>query len=282
MMNDVNPIKYRPELYWERLFQQGFDLRSVGYPPLSKAFNVCLYRAMVSSVNRGLKRLGICYATLSESSILDVGSGTGLWIHFWLAKGAQHIVGIDLSFKSVSTLSQKYPQLKFEQRDVADPIEDWALNCFDLISAMSVLHHIVPQTRWEQAVRNLCCLLKPGGYLIIMDPILRYQWWGKPFSESSPGHPHTIAEHQSVLREAGIFILAIIPTVAILANPVDTRRKAEFRVLEQWWNLFCHIASRECLMKSSWWLVYAMDRLISKLGYMPSSKIILCRKHFYT
>jgi SAM-dependent methyltransferase len=281
-MNDANPIKYRPEIYWEELLQQCFDLRSVGYPFLSKAFNACLYRAMVNSVDRGLRRLGLCKKTLGESSILDVGSGTGFWIDFWLSKGAQQIFGIDLTSKSVSSLSQKYPQLKFEQRDIAAPIDSWTMDAFDVISAMSVLHHIPSQERWEQALVNLCCVLKPGGYMLIMDPILRYQWWGKPYSRSSTGRPRTIAEHQSVLKGRGLSILVVIPTVAILANPIDTKRKVEFRMLEQWWNLFCRVAARERAMRNSCWLVYVLDRLLCKLSYMPSSKIMLCRKSLFS
>jgi 2-polyprenyl-3-methyl-5-hydroxy-6-metoxy-1,4-benzoquinol methylase len=275
-------LEYRPREYWDGLLQQRFDLRSVGYPSLSEAFNACLYRAMVNSVDRGLRRVGVFKKTLSESLILDVGSGTGFWIDFWLAKGAQQIFGIDLTCKSISSLSQKYPQLKFEQRDIADPIDSWTLNTFDVISAMSVLHHILSQERWEQALVNLCCVLKPGGYMLIMDPILRYRWWGKPFSKSSPGRPRTVAEHQSVLKGRGISILVVIPTVAILANPVDTRRRVEFRALEQWWNLFCRVASRERPMRNIWRPVYALDRLLCRLSYMPSSKIILCRKGLYT
>jgi len=269
---------YSPDEYWQTLLRRQFDLRGAGYPYLSGAFNVCLYRAMADSIDRGLRRLCFSQDALRQSSVLDVGSGTGFWIEFWLAKGAQQITGIDLTAESVFHLAQKYPQLEFQQRDVADPIDSGTLKDFDVISAMSVLHHIPSQQRWEQALVNLGRMLKPGGYLLIMDPILRYRWWGKPFDRSSKGYPRTIAEHVSMLEQTGVTLQLMLPTVAILANPVDTKWKLEFRLLEQWWSLFYRVAFRERLMRSSCWLVYALDRLLCRLNYMPSSKVMFCRK----
>jgi len=280
VMKDSDLGEYRPTTYWEDLLRQRFDLQSVGYPYLSAAFNMYLYRAMAGSVNRGLGRLGLCRASLSKSSILDVGSGTGFWIDFWLTKGGRKIFGIDLTAQSVSILSKKYPTLKFEQRDIADPMGRSASDGFDLISAMSILHHIPSQQGWKQVLLNLGCVLKPGGSLLIMDPILRYQWWGKPFSRTSPGRPRTIVEYHSVLKESGVRVLAVIPTVTILANPVDTRWKVEFQMLGQWWNLFCRLASKEGTMRTSGWLIYLLDRFLCQLNYMQSSKLLLCRKDF--
>lgn len=143
---------------------------------------------------------------------------------------------------------------------------------------MSILHHIPSQQRWEQALVNLGRMLKPGGYMLIMDPILRYRWWGRPFDRSSKGRPRTIAEHLSVLEQTGVTLRLMIPTVVILANPVDTKWKLEFRLLEQWWSLFYRVAFRGWLMRSCCWFVYALDRLLCGLNYMPSSKVLFCRK----
>jgi hypothetical protein len=64
----------------------------------------------------------------------------------------------------------------------------------------------------------------------------------------------------------------------VLANPLDTKWKWEFRILELWWGLFCGVAASERLMRLTGWLFYGFDRLLCRLRYMPSSKILLCRK----
>jgi SAM-dependent methyltransferase len=233
---------------------------------------------MSNSIERGLKRLSVSPDMFSTQSVLDVGSGTGFWVEFWLAKGVRQIVGIDLTAKSISSLAQKHPQLKFQQMDIADRIDTSMLCAFDIVSAMSVLNHIPSQPRWEQALANLGYVLKPGGYLLLMDPILKYRWWGKPFDHHSSGFPRTISAHVSVLAKTGVKMQFVLPTVAILANPVDTKSKLEFLLLERWWSLFSRVANQEQATKRICWFMYVLDRLLCRLNYMPSSKIIFCRK----
>ena len=277
-MSDPKLSTYVPEKYWEGLLQKHFDLKGVGYPNLSIAFNQCLYRAMQNSMDRGLKRLRHSRQTLSRSSVLDAGCGTGFWIDFWKAKGVKEIVGMDLTHASISHLSKRYPKLNFERRDISKPIDTRWVHAFDIISAMSILHHIPSQDEWRQALLNLGRMLKPGGYLVIMDPILKYRWWGKPFASDSTGRPRTLSEHLTILGETGVTLHSLIPTVVILANPVDTKGKLEFRFLERWWSFLYQVASRERWMRNTSWLFYSLDRLFFRLNYMPTSKIMFCQK----
>ncbi len=269
---------YQPEQYWETVVGRRFDLREVGYPNLSLVYNHCLYKAMSSSVDRALRLAGVTQSHFSTSSVLDVGSGVGYWIEYWLAKGVEHLKGVDLTSASVSHLAQRYPKLDFEQRDIADPADADAHNAFDLISAMSILNHIPSQERWEQALVNLGNLLKPGGLIFIMDPILKYRWWGEPFDSTNNGRPRTIAEHTAILGKTGVTVELVTPTITLLANPVDTKSKLEFRLLERWWHLFSRVAADEYLMSNVCGPVYGADRLLARLNYMPSSKIIVGRK----
>jgi hypothetical protein len=77
---------YRPEEYWESRMGQGFDLRGVGYPELSLAFNECMFQAIAASTDRGLRRLGVDAAWLRDARVLDVGSGVGFWVDYWSRK----------------------------------------------------------------------------------------------------------------------------------------------------------------------------------------------------
>jgi len=269
---------YDPSDYWGGLLQEKFDLRGVGYPWLSTAFNAYLYRGMADSVARELTLLGLSRENLAQLSILDVGSGTGFWIDFWKSRGARKIMGVDLTPKSVAHLVLEYPQFTFERWDICDPVDVKYRESFDLISVMSVLNHIPSAEKWAQALANLGRMVKPNGYIFIMDPILRHRWWGEPFDVESISRLRTVDEHSAALARDQVRVLRVVPTVAVLANPLDTKSKWEFRILELWWGIFCGVAARERLMRLTGWLFYGLDRLLCRLRYMPSSKILLCRK----
>lgn len=270
--------EYKPEGYWGGLVGRNFDLREVGYPELSLAFNKCLYDGMADSVDRGLARWQIPQEFVRDASVLDVGAGVGFWIEYWKSLGARRITGVDLTAASVARLSEKYPEFHFEQKDAAAPIPDEWVGRFDIISAMSILHHIPVQERWEQALLNLGKMLKPGGYLLIMDPILKHTWWGKPFDAASTGRPRTVDDHAAVLARTGVALDFVLPTVALLANPVDTRGKLEYRMLELWWSLLHRVATQERLMSGIDRVLYKADRALCRRDYMPSSKLLFCRK----
>lgn len=269
---------YRPEEYWEKLVGRRFDLREVGYPELSLAFNECMYAAMAHSTERGLRRAGVTADWLRSASVLDVGSGVGFWIDFWAAHGVRGITGVDLTRASTERLSQRYPQYRFEQRDVAEPVPDEMRGAFDVISVMSVLNHIPVQERWEAALRNLAAMLRPGGVLIVMDPMLRHPWRGMEPTAASNGRVRTILRHEEVLAAEGVRVEFVLPTVSLLMNPVDTRTGIEAWLLWRWWAVFTRIASRERPMRLVRPLIYALDRAVCRAGYKPTSKVLFARK----
>jgi hypothetical protein len=43
---------------------------------------------------------------------------------------------------------------------------------------MSVLLHIVDDSRWRRALRNVATVLAPGGHLVVIDPVVVHGWWG--------------------------------------------------------------------------------------------------------
>lgn len=273
-----NTDEYIPADYWESLVGRHFDLREVGYPNLSLAFNRCMYRGMAASVTGSLERLGMSPESLRSASILDVGSGTGFWIDFWLLQGARQIEGIDLTRTSVDHLTREYPQLSFRQVDVSSELEAEYEQSYDIVSAMSVLHRIPTQIGWLRAVKNLCRVLRPGGHLLLMDPVIVHAWWGPPFDSSHHGRPRTLGEHSRALASEGVTILDVVPSISLLANPVDTRTRMEFRLLNLYWSHFGRVARREGVMDALSAPLYALDRLLVRMRYAPTSKLLLCHK----
>ncbi len=270
---------YVPAEYWEQLLAESFDLRKVGYPELSLAYNRCLYRAMAASVSRAIRRGSWKGTDWANVDVLDIGSGTGFWIEFWSLLGVQRLAGIDLTAAAVQNLTARYPKVTFTQRNAADPLPPGAAASVDVISVMSVLHHIPGDDAWRAALANLATMLRPGGKLVVMDPILVRTWWGPPFDATHHGRPRSLAEHEAVLRACDVQIERVLPTVSLLANPVDTGTHFEYRLLCRLWNWFGRAIAKDESTMTRWaGPAYALDRALTRLGYAPSSKLLMCRK----
>jgi SAM-dependent methyltransferase len=225
-----------------------------------------------------MRAVGVDAERLKHASVLDVGPGVGFWIDFWASRGVRDITGVDLTRASTERLSARYPHFRFEQRDIAEPVPPEMVGAFDLISVMHVFNHIPVQHRWEQALANVGRMLRPGGVLVVMDPMLRYRGRAPELSGNANGRVRTIDQHARVLAGAGVKVELVLPTVSLLMNPVDTRSAAEYWLLTRWWGVFARIAARERAMRVARPLVYALDRAVCRLGYKPTSKVIFARK----
>lgn len=106
----------------------------------------------------------------SPLRVLDVGSGAGHWIDFYLEVfGAGEVVGLEISEPAVRALEERYadePRVTIVEADVSDP--GFALERdFDLVNAIGVMFHIVEDEPWERAVAGLARHLAPGGALVV-------------------------------------------------------------------------------------------------------------------
>jgi SAM-dependent methyltransferase len=100
--------------------------------------------------------------------LLDIGSGTGHWIDFFRETFfVSEVVAVEFARDMAGWLRQKYDgqPVTIVEADIAEP-HDFG-GAFDWISAIGVMFHIVDDTRWRAAVRNLADLLKPGGLLFV-------------------------------------------------------------------------------------------------------------------
>lgn len=108
----------------------------------------------------------------TNPTILDVGSGTGHWIDFYLkALDPSMIVGNEISEPAAIVLKAKYESIeKKNVRVVGKDISEKGLKLqhqFDLINAIGVMFHIVEDNQWEQALLNLKNHLTDDGIIII-------------------------------------------------------------------------------------------------------------------
>jgi len=156
---------YDPQAYWEQRLSPKLDISTVGHARLGYAYNYWLYQARFHALDRALRKL---HVETHDASVIDVGVGSGAWIPFWQKRGVREISGLDITAASVSTLSQRYPNLRFYQGNICADV-----SCIgepaDIVTAFDILFHVTEDVAFAQAGRNLAKMVKPGGLLFISD-----------------------------------------------------------------------------------------------------------------
>jgi SAM-dependent methyltransferase len=230
---------YTPSRYWEEIHEGADDESAVGYPSLARSINRARYDVERRNVARALEAARVA----KPDGVLDVGSGTGIWIDFWRQRGARRIVGVDLSEVAVERLRRRYPAHEFLQRDIGAAGGSLP-EAMDVVSAMSVLLHITDEARFERALHAVAGCVRDGGSLVLVEPVVVHRWWGEPFGPEANSKARPLATYVRVLNDAGLTIVHMRPATCLLGNVIDTRRRVTFRVLERYWDLLSRIVGR--------------------------------------
>ena len=127
--------------------------------------NDLLFRPLLKEINSPIE------------SILDLGCGTGQMVErlaHWFDPA--DITAVDHSFGMIDVAKVKVSQLRltnvhFVVDDLAEFVNTTSRQ-FDLISCVGVLHHL-KRTTCETLVQRCSDLLKPGGWLLIAEPVTR-------------------------------------------------------------------------------------------------------------
>jgi len=144
---------------------------ATGHRQFSLAYNKAMY---VIATERLQQALAVAEIDLTGKRVLDIGAGFGYFVQKYLDWGAKRVAGVDLTAVSVQALQQQFPGHEFFQADISDP----ALSItgpYDLVSAISMIFHIVEEARFQQALTNMARLVQPGGHLLIVDAF-RSSW----------------------------------------------------------------------------------------------------------
>jgi len=154
------------ESYYKSVSAQGFSDRITLAPdthPLHSRFH---YNATENSIIKYFSRHPIREAP----AVLDIGSGTGHWIDFWLTTfNASTVYGVDVSRTCADALRTKYAHLE----NVAIAEGDISQSGFsrdrkfDVISAIGVVFHIVEDDLWLKALVNMRNMLNDDGVIVV-------------------------------------------------------------------------------------------------------------------
>ena len=268
--------RYDPNAYWQELLEGEFSEAGVGYPELARSVNRAMYRTAFHAVTSALKAARIASP---PRRVLDIGSGTGLWIDYWQRRGASEITGVDLTAASVERLRRRWPAHDFLQADVGEVGAKFPQDR-DVVSAMSVLLHIVDDDRFRQAFSNLAAALRPGGALVLVEPAVVHRWWGPPFGEEASSKARPLADYRTALEGAGLELQVVRPATVLLANVIDTRWAATFHILNIYWSrLVRTVGTNERLGAAAGAVLGGADLLaIHAMRTGPSAKVLVARR----
>jgi len=100
-----------------------------------------------------------------KPAMLDVGCGVGSF-HPLLRGMVDRLSGIDVSSASIAQARSANNDVNYRDFDgVNFPFED---ACFDLVTAICVIHHVSP-ARWAGFVREMCRVVRPGGLVCVIE-----------------------------------------------------------------------------------------------------------------
>lgn len=206
-MRHAGMSTYDPNDYWEHQHRRDM-LSGVGQSGYSERVNRALYRAWRATALSFLKRHGV-----RPASVLEAGAGRGDWFGTWRAIGGTRIVAADISASAATRLSTLADEA--HQLDLASPGSTRALGQYDLVAAMFVLLHITDDVAFAVAMRNLAMAVRPGGWLLLADPILV----SNPLRQQQTSH--SVSRPIHMYDPPGLRRVALEPATVLCSNPVD-------------------------------------------------------------
>lgn len=258
--------------YWETRLKNNYGPRGVGYYRLGKYYNQWLYKIRRHVFNRKLKQLNIDAANMN---ILDIGSGTGFYIDRWQELGAKNLSGSDLTSVAVNELSSKYSNIPIFQLDIGDQISIFNGQTFDVVSGFDVLFHIIDDSKYEQAIKNISSLLKPGG-LFIFSEYFVHQDTIRDNDRVKHQTSRSLVQIEKLLRDNGLEILDRSPMLYLMNTPIDTKSRI---IKLSWLSMSVIISLNEYIGYLIGALLYPIEQgLVDHLKESPSVEIMVCRK----
>lgn len=258
---------FEPSDYWNKRLSKSFGLHGVGYLGFGEAYNAWMYRLRRHVFTRHVNSLNLP----NNARILDIGSGTGFYLETWQSLGFHEITGCDMSSVAVERLANSYPNVDVFELDVGAPELGEDHGQYDVISCMDVLFHIVDESRFDNALRNISKLLAPDGVLLYSDNFMR--------AEPVTAEHHvsrTLARIVNTLTENDLRVVSRAPMFILMNQPIDARRK---RLAKLWWKLVQRANRTEASGYLTGATLYAADRLlVALLDESPTTEMMVCTK----
>lgn len=263
---------FRADTYWENRLRAHYDERGVGDIGLSRGYNSWLYAVRRGVFRRLLRQLQRQLQLVpADTRVLDVGSGTGVYVQEWQSWGAREVTGCDITQIAVDRLTRSFPGVRFLRVDIGgSDLDGLAQESYEVVSALDVLFHIVDDSSYDRAIRNVASLLVRGGWFIYSDNFVHRQ----------TRISHYVSREETdilgTLRRNGFRVRRRVPMFVLMNDPVRTSS----RFVRRWYALVYALACRGETMggligAALYPIELAATRLVSN---GPSTEIVVCQR----
>ena len=261
-------MEFNPKDYWEERLSGDYSFRGVGDITLGVNYNNYIYKLRTYVINRLIRKSRI---DIAGKRMIDIGPGTGFYVEQFKQHGCTDLCGIDITQKVVSELGNRYPAFRFYQADIGSADFTPPESGFDIASSFDVLYHIVEDRKFENAIKNISAMIKPGGIFLYSDYFL------------PPGKRYEITHMvcrdmnyvQDVLKSNDFTIEKKTP-MFVLMNTSFSRNffmKRFFDLVSRF------IRKGETYGKIAGACLYPFEvGLVSTLSHSRSTEILVCRK----
>ena len=179
-------MAYDNSAYWKGLHERlSGSLKAVGHPDLSETANLLKYESETKSLTESLSALLPALSTRDAIEVLDVGAGTGYWTRvvaetLGRAGLSASMTALDISEDALSGIRESLPGVKTVRQDLKTVDQDLFSGRFRLVNASYCLHHLTRASDFLNALSFCAGSVAPGGFFILMDPVLTMPY--SPFS----------------------------------------------------------------------------------------------------
>jgi SAM-dependent methyltransferase len=258
------------EAYWAERYRV-IDISRSGHIDLPVAYNHWLYRRKRECLMRDLRRAGF---EPKGASVLEIATGTGVYVEAWKRAGVGRLVGIDISQAATDAMRARFPGYAFHKRDLGEPgLAALTGAGFDLVTAVDMLYHIIEDERFPVALANLAETVKPGGLFAIHD-VFPHR------AELDYGYLklRTLDVYTRALDKAGFDIVSRTPTFFFSVQTHDhLTDRAQARMDAIWDRFTSRLVERAPGAAGA--LTYAVDRALGAcLREGPAFEMLICRR----
>lgn len=159
-----NPRKFFGSWY-SSLSESGFSDRGAISPRTSLLDSTFHYNSVENSLITWFRN----WNRPEHFRVLDIGSGAGHWIDFYLnVLEASHVTCVEIAAPATDALQKKYSgddRVTIRHSDVSH--EDFRSMEVEVVNAIGVMFHIVEDALWERALRNFAQILSDGGVMVV-------------------------------------------------------------------------------------------------------------------
>jgi SAM-dependent methyltransferase len=284
-------ISYDNRSYWTSLHEtlKG-ELKAVGHPFLSESMNRLKYESEAETVLVGLEMILDVFrqADRTDLSVLDVGAGYGYWtglVYDLLSKNGfrVHASALDVSLDALDVLKERFPQVDPIRADLTTIAPNKFQGAYDFVFSCYCLHHLTRAGDFLNALQFAGRSVNPGGFLLIMDPILT-----RPFSKADTldfeafhgnGIPRHLYYVDDLLAGWGLRRCLVLPAVSFVLNEnIEAPDKLSYQVMMILWKLLCRLDRIDGLAEKSAGMLRSIDATLKRRGLAFSSSVCIYQR----